>query len=581
MSQQQERQEEVEKKSVAGVTFTSTRTGKLDESAIPNDDYKNHYLFDADTKTDSSYPVVDASGALCRGNVESAYQLGARGGVSEDTLHSKLRKLNDEFDNPPIDFGKTTRGNEQQFERSVEFEKGNTKEQIVSGAILIPDELDTQLDYFRADTIRALAENYEERFENSDVYGGVMHSVFPESGIELFESRVLDEPKTLGDDQYPQGTWIQRYKVTDDDLWALIDDGVLGGYSIGGTAKGHVTEPIPDDVRVPEAVANGVPDDVDPSDLPGREITEGRILESSFVDLPAVPRATHVEHKADGLHKGHPALTDSIVQARLYLEGRGHPPDDAKRLAEYLQSEKTASESGIAARIKSLLGRTSGGSGGESALQQPRASTETTKADHFEKGATLSEENVRRGMAIHDIALDLLETEIDTGRQSFATDDSFEFGGVAYVPAAETGDSGDGAGSLFSASKARASTDDDTGGIPSDADSGPQATMSDDDKNEVLERLNELETKFEDDDGEQTDKDADTDTDADDEPSAVERMDELESKFEQQAETQARTLELLEQMADARGVSQQKDVDGRGSEKSMWAGSPFDGRTNQ
>lgn len=96
--------EVAELKSVAGVSFTGTSSGKLDESAIPNDDYESHYLFPADTKSDSSYPVVDADGDLRRGNVESAYELGARGGVSEDELHSKLRSLNDEFDDPPIDF---------------------------------------------------------------------------------------------------------------------------------------------------------------------------------------------------------------------------------------------------------------------------------------------------------------------------------------------------------------------------------------------------------------------------------------------------------------------------------------------
>jgi hypothetical protein len=92
------------KKTVAGVTFSGTKEGTLDESRIPNDDYRSHYLFDEDTKSESSYPVVDADGFLRRGNVDAAHQLGARGGVSEDELDQKLRALNNEFDNPPIDF---------------------------------------------------------------------------------------------------------------------------------------------------------------------------------------------------------------------------------------------------------------------------------------------------------------------------------------------------------------------------------------------------------------------------------------------------------------------------------------------
>lgn len=90
-------------KTVAGVTFEGTRGGQLDESEIPSDDFESHYLFDGDTKSDSAYPVVDADGMLRRGNVESAFAVGARGSVSESELHSKLQALNNEFDSPPLD----------------------------------------------------------------------------------------------------------------------------------------------------------------------------------------------------------------------------------------------------------------------------------------------------------------------------------------------------------------------------------------------------------------------------------------------------------------------------------------------
>lgn len=90
-------------KSVAGVSFDATAGGTLDESEIPSEGFASHYLFDGDTKSESAYPVVDGDGQLRRGNVESAFQLGARGGVDESDLHAKLRTLNDEFDDPPID----------------------------------------------------------------------------------------------------------------------------------------------------------------------------------------------------------------------------------------------------------------------------------------------------------------------------------------------------------------------------------------------------------------------------------------------------------------------------------------------
>lgn len=86
-------------RTVAGVTFTGLREGDLDESEIPNDDFESHYLYPADTKSESSYPVVDGEGYLRRGNVDAAYQLGARGGVDADEHDRNVRRLNDVFAN--------------------------------------------------------------------------------------------------------------------------------------------------------------------------------------------------------------------------------------------------------------------------------------------------------------------------------------------------------------------------------------------------------------------------------------------------------------------------------------------------
>lgn len=86
---------------VAGVEFDGTREGELDESAIPNDDYASHYLYPAETKSESSYPVVDGDGMLRRGNVDAAWQLGARGGRDEEEHDRRLMNLAAEFENPP------------------------------------------------------------------------------------------------------------------------------------------------------------------------------------------------------------------------------------------------------------------------------------------------------------------------------------------------------------------------------------------------------------------------------------------------------------------------------------------------
>jgi len=142
---------------VAGVTFNDTCDGDLDESAIPNDDYEQHYLYPADTKSESSYPVVDADGCLRRGNVESAYQLGARGGVDGDEHDEKLRRLNDEFDDPPIAFDDSPTTDSTMTDDDADGQPTISVESLTVDAIadqndavaeLIDerDELDAQLD---------------------------------------------------------------------------------------------------------------------------------------------------------------------------------------------------------------------------------------------------------------------------------------------------------------------------------------------------------------------------------------------------------------------------------------------------
>jgi len=88
--------------STGGVRFRGTRDGKLDKSELPSDGFEQYFLFDGDTKSASSYPVVDSDGYLRRGNVAAAYSVGPRGRASREELHEKLRPLNEAFRTPPI-----------------------------------------------------------------------------------------------------------------------------------------------------------------------------------------------------------------------------------------------------------------------------------------------------------------------------------------------------------------------------------------------------------------------------------------------------------------------------------------------
>lgn len=94
---------EAEALSFSHLRYDGTSTGKLDESAIPSEGFKSHYLFPGETKSESSFPVVDASGNLRRGNVESAWNLRGDAPGSREDVERILLTLARKFDNPPID----------------------------------------------------------------------------------------------------------------------------------------------------------------------------------------------------------------------------------------------------------------------------------------------------------------------------------------------------------------------------------------------------------------------------------------------------------------------------------------------
>ncbi|MDT3434695.1 XkdF-like putative serine protease domain-containing protein [Haloarcula sp. 1CSR25-25] len=449
----------------------------------------------------------------------------------------------------------------EEFEKRAELLEKNEDEQIARGAVLVPSRLDHQGDFLRQGTIAQLRDNWSERVDNGDAHPGVMHAIFPEEQMKLVEDRQLQQRETIGSKELPAGTWIQAWKYTDDQLWQLVDDGVLGGFSIGGRAKGRLYEPgeMPDDVSIPDPVQADLDEaGMERDDIMVREITDGRIYETSTVDRPAVPDATHAETKTH-LSKASPALTENIVAARMYLEERGHSADDAKRLARFLQEHKQADESGWLGRAKSWLGQ---GHGDDGQATAPAAS-------ETKDGRTLSAANVASAKAVHDAALDLLSrSDIEHGRRRFTDDDTdgFEIGAYGRDTESSAGGPSDADADTKAPTESDAATDSDT--ETTDMSDAIEETLE-----EITERLDTIEAQLDDDSGEEAadeEKTADEPEPDDDAPATDEKVDELADVVEQQAD-------LLEQMATAQGVSQQADTGTEASEgkEATWDESPF------
>jgi len=93
---------EADLKGVGPVEFDDIGEGDLDESEIPTEGFEPHYLNAGDTKSDSSFPVVDADGTLRRGNVDAAWNLRGQGdlGMPRDAAERVMRSLGREFGEP-------------------------------------------------------------------------------------------------------------------------------------------------------------------------------------------------------------------------------------------------------------------------------------------------------------------------------------------------------------------------------------------------------------------------------------------------------------------------------------------------
>lgn len=214
------------------------------------------------------------------------------------------------------------------FSKTVAIKAVDEANRTATGAVLVPNELDRQGDFLRPAAV--------ERFHNDTPDTGVMHAAFPDAAATLTRSEVLDTAEELDGAEYPAGTWMATRQYEDDDLWQLVKDGVLTGFSIGGTIDaGEEHDAVPDDVRVPDEVEFD-------TDEPVTELVDGTVEEVSDVDIPAVPRATY---KGEDLGKSVLEQVDGEDEfVSLMTEQRGHSESDARRLYQYLTDNASGKE---------------------------------------------------------------------------------------------------------------------------------------------------------------------------------------------------------------------------------------------
>ncbi|WP_135807351.1 XkdF-like putative serine protease domain-containing protein [Halorussus marinus] len=226
---------------------------------------------------------------------------------------------------PPV-----TKAGGEQFRKDVEFVTKDDDDQIASGIVMVPDKADLQNDFAREETIRGFADQFETFEEAGEAGGGIMHAVFPDDWMDLERNEVLDDAEEIGGEEVPAGAWIQDWQINNDQLWDLVKDDILAGYSIGArdvSWNGPYEQDEVDDVEVPEELGDELV----------WELADGLIREVSTVDIPAVPDAQILDTKAAAEKRLGDYLGDPNGFVEEALE-RGHSEEEAEQLWDVLST---------------------------------------------------------------------------------------------------------------------------------------------------------------------------------------------------------------------------------------------------
>ena len=129
------------------------------------------------------------------------------------------------------------------FAKDAEIKfKVNEEKRIITGVALIPNQKIYRKDpdgkeyyaQFSKDAVERIAIKFFQNRHSADA--NLMHE-FGVEGVTYFESYLTNKARGILPAEFadvPDGTWIVSAKIDNDDVWSLIKQGVLRGFSIEG-----------------------------------------------------------------------------------------------------------------------------------------------------------------------------------------------------------------------------------------------------------------------------------------------------------------------------------------------------------
>lgn len=145
------------------------------------------------------------------------------------------------------------------FSKDTEIKfKVNEDKHIVTGPALIPDmkiyrRSDSGYEYyvqFSVDAIKRIAEKFFTDHNTTNV--NLEHEVDVD-GCVYFESYFIDKERGIVPAEFadlPNGTWIVSCKINNPQVWELVKDGTLRGFSVEGVLSAYEPkEPVLDTIE--------------------------------------------------------------------------------------------------------------------------------------------------------------------------------------------------------------------------------------------------------------------------------------------------------------------------------------------
>jgi hypothetical protein len=117
----------------------------------------------------------------------------------------------------------------------VPIVKANDEQRVVTGVVLVPEQVDAHGDIYDSDVVQNAAWDFLEAYQDTTTLG-LMHKKFSVD-FGLLESYVAPNGLVIADTAIKEGSWVMTVRVKDDAIWQKVKDGKITGFSIGGVAK--------------------------------------------------------------------------------------------------------------------------------------------------------------------------------------------------------------------------------------------------------------------------------------------------------------------------------------------------------